>query len=49
MSVSLGRKRAVIGTTKLEEIITRHGIKVIVTDLFSYFFLFIRFGMFGVE
>jgi len=48
MQVSLGRRLAVIGTTELEEIITRRGIKGIFIDLLSYFFLFICFGMFGV-
>jgi len=49
MQVNLGRRLAVVGTTKLEEIITKRGIKVTVTDLLSCFFLFICFGMFGVE
>jgi hypothetical protein len=31
MQVNLGRRRAVIGTAKLEEIINRHGIKGIIT------------------
>jgi hypothetical protein len=37
------------GTTELEEIITRCGIKVTFTDLLFYCFMFIYFGMFGVE
>jgi hypothetical protein len=49
MQVGLGRRLAVFGTTELEEIITRHGIKGTVTDLLSYCFLFIYFGMFEVE
>jgi hypothetical protein len=49
MQVNLGRRLAVFGTTKLEEIITRCGIKGTITDLLSYCFLFIFFGMFGVE
>jgi hypothetical protein len=49
MQVSLGRRLAVFGTTELEEIITRRGIKGTITDLLSYCFLFICFGMFGVE
>jgi hypothetical protein len=49
MQVNLGRRRAVVRTIELEEIITRHGIKGTVTDLLSYCFLFICFGMFGVE
>jgi hypothetical protein len=35
MQASLGRRRAVNGTYKHEEIITICGIKGIVTDLFS--------------
>jgi hypothetical protein len=49
MQVSLGRRRVVVGTTELEEIIIRCGIKGTTTNLLSYFFLFICFGMFGVE
>jgi len=49
MQVILGRKLVVFGTTELEEIITRHGIKGTVTDILFYLFLFIYFGMFGVE
>jgi hypothetical protein len=49
MQVSLGRRLAVFGTTELEEIITRRGIKGTVTDLLFYCFMFIYFGMFGVE
>jgi hypothetical protein len=49
MQVILGRRLAVFGATELEEIITRRGIKGIVTDLLFYFSLFIYFGMFGVE
>jgi hypothetical protein len=49
MQVSLGRRLAVFGTTELEEIITRRGIKGTVTDILFYCFLFVRFGIFGVE
>jgi hypothetical protein len=48
MQVSLGRRLAVFGTTKLEEIITNRGIKGTITYLLLYFFMFIYFGMFGV-
>jgi hypothetical protein len=48
MQVIFGRRLAVFGTTKLEEIITRRWIKGIVIDLLFYYFLFIYFGMFGV-
>jgi hypothetical protein len=42
MQVNLGRRLAVFGTTELEEIITRHGIKGTITDiLFYYLFSFI--------
>jgi hypothetical protein len=36
MQVNLGRRRAVVGTTELEEIITRRGIKGKITELLSY-------------
>jgi hypothetical protein len=36
MQVSLGRRLAVFGTTELEEIITRDGIKCTVIDILSY-------------
>jgi hypothetical protein len=49
MWVSLGRRLAVVGTTELEEIITRHGIKGTITDLLYYLSLLICFDMFGVE
>jgi hypothetical protein len=49
MQVILGRILAVFGTTELEEIIAKRGINDIVTDLLFYYFLFIYFGMFGVE
>jgi len=48
MQVIFGRRLEVFGTTKLEEIINRHWIKFTITNLFSYFFLFIYFGMLGV-
>jgi hypothetical protein len=49
MQVILGRRIVVFVTTELEEIITKHGIKGIVTDILFYYFMFIDFGMFGVE
>jgi hypothetical protein len=49
MQFILGRRLAVFGTTELEEIITRRRIKGTVTDLLFYCFMFIDFGMFGVE
>jgi hypothetical protein len=49
IQVNLGRRLAVFGTTELEEIITIRGIKGTVTNILFYSFLFIDFGMFGVE
>jgi hypothetical protein len=49
MQVILGRIHAVVGTTDLDDIIIRRGMKGIVTDIISYCFLFICAGMFGIE
>jgi hypothetical protein len=48
MHASFGRRLAVLGATKLEEVNTKRWIKGTISDLLFHFFLFIYFGMFGV-
>jgi hypothetical protein len=48
MQVILGRRLAVFGTTYIEEMITKRGIKGTIIDILSYFFIFIYFGMFWI-
>jgi hypothetical protein len=48
MQVSSGRMRAVNRTSECEKVITRHGIRGIVTRSPFPFFLHMNFGMFRV-